>query len=164
MLTSKKIRRLWEMDLTEIRFRLSQRVRIARESSPLIGGHSPRPEWSTLWTTALVEDSRLRHALEFHDDGAAAELLPPYLAERLIERFYPFITAPQDLVETFHQLFPGRVEQIIDEADRLRKHRMRIFAYPEMEYGMPPPWRTDLIHGIESGLEHWSQIHILDFS
>ena len=164
MLSSREIRRLLEMDLTEIRFRLSQRVRIARERRTLIAGDGPGPEWSAIWATAQVEDSRLRYALESHDDGAAAELLPPYLAERLSERFYPFMTALQDLVETFHQLFPGRVERITDEAERLRKHRMCIFAYPELEYGMPLPWRTDLIHGIESGLEHWSQIPILDFS
>jgi hypothetical protein len=122
-----------------------------------------RPGWSTFWTTAHVDDSRLRHALESSDDEAAAELLGPYLAQRLKDRFYPLITAPQELAETYRQLFPGRVEQVIAEAERLRKHRMQIFAYGEVEYGLPLPWRQDVIHGIDSEMAHWSQIPHLDF-
>ena len=151
------------MDPSEIRFRLSQRVRIARESMALVLRDNLQPGWSTFWTTARVEDSRLRHALESHEDEAAAESLGPYLAERLKDRFYPLITGPQELAETYHQLFPGRVEQIIEVAERLRKHRMQIFAYDEVEYGVPLPWRRDVIHGIDSELAHWSKIPHLDF-
>ncbi len=151
------------MDLSEFRFRLSQRVRIARERMTLARGDSLRPGWSTFWTTTRVEDSKLRHAIESHDNGAAAELLGPYLTERLIGRFCPPITPHQALVATYRELFPGRVEQIIEEADRLRKHRMRIFAYAEVEYGVPLSWRQDVIHGIDSELAHWSRIPYLDF-
>jgi hypothetical protein len=164
MLSSRKIRRFWKMDLSEIRFRLSQRVRIARERMALVRGDCFRPGWSTFWNTKRVEDSRLCHALGSHDDRAAAELIGPYLTERLINRFYPLVTARQELVETYRQLFPGRVEQIIEEAERLCKHRMRIFAYAEVDYGVPLPWRQDIIHGIDSELAHWSRIPYLDFS
>jgi heparinase II/III-like protein len=163
MLSSRKLQRLRKMDLSEIRFRLSQRVRIARERMALARGDGFRPGWSTFWNTKRVEDSRLRHALESHDDGAAAELFCPYLTERFFDHFYPLIDAPQELFGTYRQLFPGRAEQIIGEAERLRKHRMQIFAYGEVDFGVSLPWRQDVIHGIDSELVHWSRIPYLDF-
>src|ERR1700739_426477 len=100
MRSSRKIRRVWEMDLSEIRFRLSQRVRVARESRALMRGDTLRPDWSTPWVTARVEDSRLRQAIELHDEGATAESLGPYFTERLIDRFCPLNTSRQKLVDT----------------------------------------------------------------
>jgi hypothetical protein len=122
-----------------------------------------RPDWSTPWVTARVEDSRLRQAIESHDEGATAESLGPYFTERLIDRFCPLNTSRQELVETYLRLFPGRVEQIVEEAEQLCKHRIRIFAYREVEFGVPRPWRQDVIHGIDSELTHWSRIPYLDF-
>ena len=163
MLSSRKLRRFLEMDLYELRFRLSQRARIARERMTLARVNGLRPGWSTFWETKRVEDSRLRHALESHDEGAAAGLLRQYLPERLIDRFCPLISDSKELVETYRQLFPGRTEQIIEKAEQLRNHRMRIFAYAEANCGVSIPWRQDVIHGIDSELAHWSRIPFLDF-
>jgi hypothetical protein len=62
-----------------------------------------------------------------------------------------------------HKLFPARVAELRAEADALCAHRFRIFAYPEVSAGAEIPWRRDLVHGRESGLDHWSRIPYLDF-
>src|ERR1700747_3704116 len=152
------------MDLSEIRFRLSQKVRIAQERMALAHGHSFRHGWVTYWNPERVEDPGLRHALESQDDRTATKSLCPYLTESLSDRLSPVTAVPQELVAFYRQLFPGRVEQIICEAEQLCKHRMRIFANDEVDFGTSLPWRQDVIHGIDSELVHWSRIPYLDFS
>jgi Heparinase II/III-like protein/Heparinase II/III N-terminus len=134
MATIELIRRLRGMSLPELRFRLAQRVRIGRE----------RIQWT--WTQPDSLGTR-----------------PGRLPRRAPE-FYLSPDEISDLVAAYHQHFPHRLSEIVEEAERHCAHRIKILGYPEINYGRVFPWRKDLVHGIESGLDHWSQIAYLDFS
>jgi hypothetical protein len=166
-----KLRRLGEMDYEEIRFRTEQKLRLARERWTLSSNGAPAgPElWWHTWDPARVEDHGLRQAIESDRGEECARLLPGYFAGRRAPLFFsrPFFCPRHDeepLLALYREKFPGRAEEIRVEAERLRAHRFRIFAYPEVEAGREIPWRRDLIHGIESDGAHWSRISCLAFS
>ena len=98
------------------------------------------------------------------EDAAAESELAEYLLSRKEPAFYFSEDEAEGIVRAYRQSFPHRIPEIVEEAERLCAHRMTIFGYPEVSCGVLIPWRTDLIHGIESGLEHWSQYPYLDFS
>ncbi len=128
-----KLRRLGQMSLPELRFRVARQVRIARE------------QWG------IAPNGARPVRAEPGEGGAAAPL------------FY-FCPAEREAIRATHAvLFPGRREEILLAADRICAHRFQIFAYPEVAAGDPIPWRRDLVHGMESGLEHWASLAYLDF-
>jgi hypothetical protein len=155
------------MSLAELRFRLVQKLRIGSERMASTwtgnGSHGNPFSWKQGWNTSNTADPMLRSFLA--RENATAE---PELAEYLLGRKEPAFYFAEDeakkIVRTYRESFPQRISQIVEEAGTLCAHRMKIFEYPEVNGGAPIPWRKDLIHGIESGLDHWSQIPHLDFS
>ncbi len=165
VLISEKIRRLGEMSLPELRFRAAQQLRIARERWKLArnGFGADEPAWLQFWEARRVPDPALREALSQGQEAEAANLLPAYFASRTAPVFYFRPSDRHQLVAALRANFPGRPDEILAEADALCAHRFRIFGYPEVACDKQIPWRGDLIHGGESGLDHWSQIPYLDF-
>ncbi len=140
MSAAEKLRRLSEMSGAELRFRVAQRLRIAREQwldSP--NGAAARP-------------------------AAGDESFTP---SKLLSRGTPaFFFSPREresLAAAHTRLFPGRREEILAQAERICAHRFRIFAFPEVQAGEKIPWRRDLVHGKETRLDHWARIPYLDF-
>jgi len=97
-------------------------------------------------------------------DAAAESELAEYPLSRKEPAFYFSEDETEGIAREYRQSFPHRIPQIVEEAERLCAHRMTIFGYPEVSCGAVIPWRMDVIHGRESGLEHWSQIPYLEFS
>ena len=162
---SEKLHRLGEMDLPEIRFRASQRVRLARERWALStnGGGAAQPWWQA-WDPAKVAEPQLAEALLLGRGGEAADLLAGYFAVRPTAQFFFRADERAAIVGIYPRLFSTRVDEIRAAADAVCAHRFKIFAYPEIHAGEQIPWRKDLVHGIESGDEHGSRIPYLDFS
>lgn len=154
-----KIRRLGEMRWPEVRFRLAQKIRNAREARN--GAPVARP-WTEYWEPAAL--AHLREAAAGHAAGELAGALPSHFAARPQPRFFFDFSEAAALKKAHEKLFAGRAEELRREADALCAHRFRIFAYPEVEAGAEIPWRRDLVHGRETGLQHWSRIPYLDFA
>ena len=160
MANIERIRRLRRMSLVELRFRLAQKLRIGRERMAWTwtrnGPLGKRFSWKHSWNASNIADPMLHSVLARED--AAESVLAENLLGRKKPAFYFSEDEAEAIVRAYRQSFPDRILQIVEEAERLLEHRMKIFGYPEVSCGALIPWRTDLIHGIESGLEHWSQI------
>lgn len=160
-----QIRRLRQMSFAELRFRLAQKVRISCERMTLaVSGSCPNsPSWGQFGNVTTVADPALRKVLS-RNDAVAEELLPEYLITRKEPLFYFSHGDLGDIVRWYREGFQNRTQQIVEQAQRLCAYRLKVFAYPEAKFGGHIPWRTDFIHGIESGLQHWSCIPYLNFS
>jgi hypothetical protein len=165
MAVIKMMQRLRRMSLLEARSRLAQKLRVGRERMALArnGLYSKPPSWEHFWNPSTVADPELRSALR-RADSTAEPLLTEYLLSRKSPSFYFSHDETIAIVQAFRQAFPDRSQQIVEEAQRLRAHCLKIFAYPEVHCGTHIPWRRDCIHGVESGIQHWSQIPFLNFS
>jgi len=162
-----RIRRLSRMSLVELRFRLAQKLRIGRErvawALPQSDSLGKRFSWKHPWNAFNIAEPMLRSVLT-REDAASESVQAQYLLSRKEPAFYFSEDEAESIVRAYRESFPQRIPQIVEEAERLCAHRMTIFGYPEVSCGVRIPWRKDLIHGIESGLEHWSCIPYLDFS
>ena len=167
MANIERIRRLRGMSVAELRFRLAQKLRIGRERMGCAwtanGSLGKRCSWKHTWNTSGVVDPMLNSVLT-REGEAAESVQAQHLLGRKGPAFYFQEDEVQEIVRAYRQYFPERIPQIVEEARGLCAHRMTIFGYPEVCCGAVIPWRRDIIHGIESGLEHWSQIPPLDFS
>jgi hypothetical protein len=160
-----KVRRLQEMDLAELRFRLSHKLRIKREQWGLaVDDESAEASpWWRPWDAAKVAHAALRADLEAQNGDPAATNLPEYLISRTTPVFFWDAAERRRLVAELQRSFPSRVEEIRREAEAICEHRFRIFSYPELQCGARIPWSRDLVHGAESPLSHHSLIPTLDF-
>ena len=159
MLIAEKLRRLSEMDAKEIRFRITQRVRMQREQWQLAldGKQFRDSSWWRNWNAGSIQDSDLRGAISKNDGARAASLLPDYFKARKSPAFYWAHGERDDLVKTFKRRFPGGAERLLHDAEALCEHRFSIFSYPEISCGDQIPWRRDMVHGVESSLGHYSR-------
>ena len=161
-----RIRRLRQMDFSEVSVRLAQKLRIGRERMTLAlsDPNVDKSSWMDSWNAARVGIASLRDALVEADKEVAEAILVDYLASRAEPSFYFSPNESTEIAHIYRELFARRLPQITDEAQRLLAHNMRIFAYPEVGCAAHISWRADLVHGVESGLDHWSRIPHLDFS
>jgi hypothetical protein len=142
-----------------VRFRVAQKVRNAREAR---NGAAPARAWTEYWEPARL--AQLCDAFASGHAENAAQFLPAYFAARPQPRFFFDRGEAEGLRKAHERLFAGRTEELRREAEALCAHRWRIFAYPEADAGAEIPWRRDLVHGRETGLQHWSRIPYLDFA
>jgi hypothetical protein len=163
MSVKEKIRRLGQMGLPEVKFRAAQKWRITREQLGL-AGNGVHSAWCVAWDPKKVPSPKLRELLGARQAQEAGALLNGYFARRKSPQFFFEVAERDAMVAAHHAAFPGRVASLRAEADALCEHRFRIFAYPEVRAGAEIPWRRDLVHGQESGLEHWASVPYLDFA
>ncbi|MBI1749150.1 MAG: alginate lyase family protein [Acidobacteria bacterium] len=151
------------MSVDELRFRAAQKWRIQREKLSAGGDGQSAAAPLDCWDAEKLADAALRDALKNNHGEEAAALLPAYFAARATPQFYFRGSDRKKLRAAYERHFPRKIEQIRAEADAICAHRFRIFAYPEVQCGAGIPWRRDLVHGKETGLEHWSTQPYLDF-
>jgi len=164
MISSYKVRRLMEMDFPEIRHRLGQALQVAQERIRLVRNirEQDLTDWRTCWNASAINDSVFRTALRQGCDTAQAAL-PDYLYSRTNPRFYSSVAEQNEIAQAYPSVFPGNAERILSDASRACQHRLKVFGYPEVFCGPRIPWRKDIVHKIESGSYHRSQIRYLDF-
>jgi len=160
-----KIRRLKEMDSAEIRFRLRQKLRMKREQWAIaferdLSVDSP---WWYSWDVNKVANAGLCANLMSGCGQGAAALLPEYITSRTAPTFFWKVSDRQELVAEFRRQFPSRCEEIRQRAEAICEHRFRIFSYPEVRCGSTIYWRRDLVHDVESPLDHHASIPTLNF-
>lgn len=106
----------------------------------------------------------LRNAVQSGPEQGIAQTLAAHFRTRTAPQFYFGRSDHEQLMADHARLFPGRRQEIMDEAERVCAHEFRIFAYPPVQCGPEIPWRRDLVHGQETGLQHFSRIPYLDFA
>lgn len=159
-----KLRRLTEMDLPEIRFRVARKIRITREQWLVLNGRQlDETAWWRRWNFERVADPDLQAALKADDAACAAALLPVYFMKRKTPAFYWDLSERDRIVAELKSQFASSAEKIRADAEAISAHRFRIFAYPEVPCGPRIPWRRDLVHGVESPLAHYARIPCLNF-
>lgn len=165
MMILEKLRRLREMELPEIRFRMARTTRILRERWQLAPDGRPLEpaEWWRCWNFEKVADGDLQAALKAPDAGRAADLLPAYFIKRTTPTFYWDLSERERIIAELKSQFASGSQKILADAEAICAHRFRIFAYPEVSCGPKIPWRHDLVHGVESSLDHHASIACLDF-
>src|SRR5262249_19101001 len=126
-------------------------------------GRAKESAWWHFWDAQKVAHAALREALLHGLQAEATRLLPDYFVFRAAPVFSFRLAEVEQFFERYHEHFPGRAQQLRNEAEAFCARRFRIFGYPEVICGEKIPWRRDLIHGIESGVDHWSRIPYLDF-
>jgi hypothetical protein len=162
---TEKVRRLSEMDLAELRFRISQRLRFKREQWKFAfqkGQFESTPWWHG-WDPSDVVSAGLRDIINAGDGSRGASMLPGYFAERAAPVFFWDISDRRVLIAELREHFRPHVEKTIQSALAICDHRFRVFSYPEVQCGPEIPWRRDLVHRVDSSLEHHSRIATLDF-
>lgn len=67
------------------------------------------------------------------------------------------------LVELFRQRLPAEAASLIDRADRICEHRLRLLGYPELSLGAEIDWHRDPVNGRRAPLRSCHKIPLGDF-
>ena len=62
------------------------------------------------------------------------------------------------------QRLPGQVKRIIQQADKICRHRFDLLGYNELDYGNPIDWHLDAVHGKRAPRKPFHKIRYLDFA
>lgn len=156
-----KIRR---MSLPEIHTRIAQKLRIARERIALSngGGGASAGNWTRVLDWRRIADPALSAAIKTNDSVTAEKSIRRYILSNRGPEFYVNPGELSDTVQEYQRQFPDRSAELVEEATRICAHRLQLFGFGEAQCGPSIPWRCDLVHRKESGLDHWSRIPYLD--
>ena len=166
MSKTEQLLKIARMGWPEISTRVGQKLRIARERVAISrNGSGPAPlKWTEALDASQISNAELRRSVAANDLDGAEAAISDHLRSRETPRFYFVPRNLESMISTYRKAFPDRAVEVVQEAGRLRQRRLRIFAYDEVSCGARIPWRSDVVHGIESGLRHWSKIPYLDFN
>jgi hypothetical protein len=133
-----------------------------------------RTSWDEIQTRLFQEFTKradyFRYRIGFHacpdrmKSGSlpdAPELLAPPTSSPL------FFFSPDELprrVALLKQHLPSAVEETIQEADEILRHRFRLLGYRDLDYSPEIDWHLDAVHGKRAPLNPWYKIRFLDFN
>jgi len=78
-----------------------------------------------------------------------------------------FFFAPEDVparLDLLRQRLPGQPESIIQQAEKLVRHRFDLLGYPDLDYGPTIDWHLDFIHGKRAPRKLFYRMPYLDFA
>ena len=67
-------------------------------------------------------------------------------------------------VALLREHLPREAAAIVEEADKICRHRFRLLGYRDLDYGAEIDWHLDAVHGLRSPLIPWFKIDFLDFA
>jgi hypothetical protein len=68
-----------------------------------------------------------------------------------------------DRVQLLKKYLPETVEETVNEAGEILRHRFRLLGYRDLDYGAEIDWHLDAVHGKRATLAPWYKIRFLDF-
>ena len=144
-LTTRSLRRLRQMPLTEVAYRSWQ------EASKFLDRLSPaaRETDPTTWLGT--------RAPELRDPAAVRQLFQQHLPRR----FFAGAVDPQTPV-TLDARFPAASREIVAAADRLIGKRFDLLGYQGLSFGDPIDWHSDPVWLRRAPIEHWSLLDPLN--
>jgi hypothetical protein len=158
------VRRLVTMDSGELRFRVSSEARKAVDRAR----HSvSRPRWDRSSIPRILDASvspqigDACHAVTRRDFLAAHQSLAAHF--RLRSSVWPLnAQARSPLVAGIVEQFPAATDDAIARGDRIAEGRFDLLGYRGVEYGSPPDWHLDAVHGRRPPRSFWASVPYLD--
>jgi Heparinase II/III N-terminus/Heparinase II/III-like protein len=68
------------------------------------------------------------------------------------------------LAELLRERLPEQVEQIIQQAEKICRHRFDLLGYEGIDYGKPIDWHCDRVHNKLAPRQLWYKVRYLDFA
>jgi hypothetical protein len=66
--------------------------------------------------------------------------------------------------ELLRRQLPREAEELVRQADQIRRHHFDLLGYEKLDYGSQIDWHLDAVHGKRAPLKPWFKINFLDFS
>ncbi len=76
--------------------------------------------------------------------------------------FFDSAEVPQ-ILDCVRRCLPQVVDEIIDQADQICRHRFDLLGYQSVDYGAEIDWHLDAVHSKRAPLRPWYQVRYLDF-
>ena len=159
----RSIARLARMDRREARVRMTALARSGRDRIR-VRWRGSRWNRADLAARLTPEGPRLReaiNALRRHHWLDAHRALQSHL----LQRPPAFVLNPSDrpwVVGTVQQIDPSAREQAAAVAERLVGGQHDLLGYRGLDFGTPPGWHRDPVHGTRSPQRFWADIPFLD--
>ncbi len=162
---SRPLRRALAMDRAELQFRLRLGARRVLERGQF--AIAP-PRWRRERFAPLLrpdaQSSALtasRAAASRRDWGAAHRALAAHIAGR--QSSFPLPAAHVETVaDRVRRRFPDAAAEAARRADRMAAGRYDVLGYRDVEFGAPPRWDFDPVHGRRAPGGHWASLAYLD--
>ncbi|MGH9470942.1 MAG: alginate lyase family protein [Terriglobia bacterium] len=68
------------------------------------------------------------------------------------------------LTHALQRALPHQAERILEQAERICRHRFDLLGYENLDYGDAIDWRLDAVSGKRAPRKAWYKIHYLDFN
>lgn len=126
-------------------------ARVARMSKDELRTRAAQ-EFAKRWDALL-------HALGYKFAGDI-----PAPAQQTIARFFFEPADLPDLASLVRQRLPAEADAIVEEAERISRHRFNLLGYTDLDYGQEIDWHLDAVHGKRAPFKRWHRIRYLDFN
>jgi hypothetical protein len=164
MSTISTVQRLVTMDADELRFRLSGHARTAFERTRY--ALAP-PKWERaslariLDSTAAPQIANACKAVRRGDVLTAHQSLGTHFQARASA--WPLNARLMNAVAArIADRFPAAIDDAIARGNRIADGRFDLLGYRDLEYGSPPDWHLDAVHGRRPPRLFWSLVPYLD--
>lgn len=160
------LERLRALDAAEMRFRLTSELRKTggRMRAAVLPARWTRRDLASLLGPSGFEGDHLdraRKALQRSDWGSAHRHLVAHFASRTSRFPLSPHTLPR-LTEEIVSRFPDARSEAVSRAERMLEGRYEVLGYTSVDYGTPPAWHRDPVHGRQPPLAFWSVVPYLD--
>ena len=68
------------------------------------------------------------------------------------------------VLSLLRQRLPAQGERIVEQAERICRHRFDLLGYEDLDYGSPIDWHLDAVHGKRSPRKLFYKVRYLDFA
>lgn len=85
-----------------------------------------------------------------------------HFRERTSPRFFPAFDDPAKTVHEFKCRWPGAIEEIVRQADRIAKGQFDLLGLRQLNFGNPIDWHREPLAGKRGPLIHWSSLNFLN--
>jgi hypothetical protein len=158
------VRRLVTMDADELRFRVSCCARTAIDRARYVA-HAPR--WDRTSIGRLFDSSASTHIVNACAAVRRQDFLSAHrsLASHVRERRSVWPVNARELpaiVARVVDRFPAARGEAIARGNRLAEGRFDLLGYRNLEYGSPPDWHLDAVHGRRPPRLFWALVPYLD--
>jgi heparinase II/III-like protein len=157
-------RRLVRMDAGEFRFRAECHARRAIDRTR----HAlAPPKWNQTKIARILDPGVSAAVARACNAVRGGEFLTAHraLSSHFITRasVWPFrADAARDVAVTITDRFPGAKNAAIARADRIARGCFDLLGYHDLDYGSPPDWHLDAVHGRHPPRVFWASVPYLD--
>jgi hypothetical protein len=79
-------------------------------------------------------------------------------------RFFFGPESVSEVLALLRQRLPDQVTKIVDQAEKICRHRFDLLGYQDLDYGSPVDWHLDAAHGKQAARGLFYKVRYLDFA